>query len=93
MKSFVLYIRSHAICQLKILKERVVSTNSPNEVCSPSLGVKTPDTDEIDDDFYENDQLGGSMVRFVTETYVICFFLDFFLVKLLLFFRMQVTSP
>ncbi|XP_047128724.1 centromere-associated protein E isoform X3 [Hydra vulgaris] len=53
--------RSHAICQLKILKERVISANnSPNEVSSPSL-VKTPDTDDIDDDLYENDPLGGSM--------------------------------
>ena len=62
MKS-LLYFRSHAICQLKILKERVGTGDNASTTSSPSpYGMKTPDFSD-DEMYYENhDQLGYSIV-------------------------------
>ena len=55
--------RSHAIIQLKILKERVGNDNPSSRMASPSsYGMKTPDFYFSDDEESGHDSFSGSMV-------------------------------
>ncbi|XP_057306892.1 kinesin-like protein KIF15 isoform X3 [Hydractinia symbiolongicarpus] len=52
--------RSHAICQLKILKERVGADNT-SQRNSPCYGIKTPDFSDEEEYYDSHDQLGHSI--------------------------------
>lgn len=63
--------RSHAICQLKILKERI-GNDSGSTQASPPLYVQTPELDDEDEFFDSHDQLGQSIV-----SSIFCYFSEF----------------